>query len=506
MKRSRTKNILLSVGAGFLYEIVSLLCGLISQRLILESYGSAYNGITQSITQFISYIELMKAGIGGVAMTALYKPLAENNKQEISEVLASTQKFMKRIAFIFVLFVIGVAIIYPTFIVKDFDWWFTASLILIISISTFVQYYLGFTYQTLIEADQKGYLIIYMQIITTILNTIISIVLIRANASIHVVKLGSALAHIVSPIFFNIYVHKHYDIDDNVKPSSDKIPQRWDAAAHEVAAFINSNTAITVVTIFAGVIEVSVYSIYYYVIANMKKIVTKFSGGFASAFGNMYAKQEYDLMRKNLGLFELIIYSLVSVLYPVALALIVPFVMLYTSGITDVNYSRPLFAIMLTLASIFNCFRIPYRTVVIAIGHYKQTKNGAIMEAVINVVVSVLCTIRFGLIGVAIGSFCAMATRSYQFARYLSKEVLDRSMSYYFKHVIISLGILLVVNLIARIYVVNIHTWFDWFIYAAITTLLSGGLTLLTDFIFYKEDMMNLISRMKRIITRKQNA
>jgi O-antigen/teichoic acid export membrane protein len=502
MKKGRTKNIVLSIGAGFLYEIVSLVCGLVSQRLILSSFGSAYNGVTQSISQFISYIELMKAGIGGVAMAALFKPLSENDDKEMNEVLSSMQKFMKRIASIFVIFVIGVAIIYPTFIVKEFGWWFTASLVFIISISTFVQYYMGFTYQVLIEADQKGYMIIFMQIVTAILNTVVSIVLINSGSSIHIVKLGSSLVHVVPPLFFYWYVHKNYHIE-KVDTTSDKIPQRWDAAAHEVAAFINSNTDVTVVTMFSGVREVSVYSIYYYVISNMKKIVTKFSGGFASAFGNMYAKGEKDLMKKNLGLFELIIYSLVSVLYPVALAMVVPFVMLYTKGVNDVNYSRPGFAIALTLASIFNCFRIPYRTIVIAIGHYKQTRNGAIMEAMINVLVSVICTIRFGLIGVAIGSLCAMATRSYEFANYLSKNVIDRSISYYFKHVGICLSILVIVNLVASTYNGAIDNWLMWVFYAGITTLLSLSLTAVTDLVFYKEDTMRLLDKVKSIILRK---
>ena len=503
MKKGRTKNIVLSIGAGFMYEIVSLVCGLVSQRLILSSFGSAYNGVTQSISQFISYIELMKAGIGGVAMAALYKHLSQHDDREMNEVLSSMQKFMRRIAFIFVAFVIGVAIIYPTFIVRDFDWWFTASLVLIISLSTFVQYYMGFTYQVLIEADQKGYMIIVMQIVTTILNTIVSIILINGGCSIHVVKLGSSLVHIVPPLFFYWYVHKNYKIDKSIEASSDKIPQRWDAAAHEVAAFINSNTDVTVVTIFAGVKEVSVYSIYYYVISNMKKIVTKFSGGFASAFGNMYAKGEIEAMKKNLSLFELIIYSLVSVLYPVALAMVVPFVMLYTKGVTDADYSRPLFALMLTLASIFNCFRIPYRTIVIAIGHYKQTRNGAIKEAIINVVVSVLCTMRFGLVGVAIGSFCAMATRSYEFASYLSKNVLNRDIKYYFKHVFISLFILLAVNLTARLYADNITGWFSWILYAAVTTLLSSSLTLAGDLVFYREDTMRLLGKVRSILFKR---
>ena len=505
MKKSRTKNIVLSIGAGFAYEIVSLVCGLISQRLILKGFGSAYNGVTQSITQFISYIELMKAGIGGATLSALFKPLSENDMGEVNRILAATQKFMKKIAIIFVFFVIAVAIIYPTFIVKEFDWLFTASLVFIISISTFVQYYMGFTYQTLVQADQKGYMVIYLQIITTILNTIVSIILINSGCTIHIVKLGSALVHVIPPIFFNIYVHKNYAIDENAVPDDSKIAQRWDAATHELAAFINSNTDVTVVTIFAGVMEVSVYSIYYYVISNMKKIVTKFSGGFSSAFGDMYAKGENELMLKNLGIFELMIYSLVSIFYSVASSLVVPFVMLYTSGVTDVNYSRPWFAAVLTLASIFNCFRIPYRTIVMAIGHFKETRNGAILEAAINVAVSVICTMKFGLIGVAIGSLCAMSTRSYQFANYLSKNIIKRDMGQYFKHVFICLFILLAVNLISKFYIVNIDTWFKWIGCGVITTLIAVTLTVVTDMIFYKEDTINLYNKVKKTFLRRRN-
>ena len=121
MKRSRTKNAFLSIVTSLIGEGVALVCGLVLPRLILSNFGSAYNAITQSITQFISYISLMKAGIGGATAVALYKPLAENNTEEISEILASTQKFMRKISMIFVLFILGLSIVYPLLIVKDFD-------------------------------------------------------------------------------------------------------------------------------------------------------------------------------------------------------------------------------------------------------------------------------------------------------------------------------------------------------------------------------------------------
>lgn len=504
-KKSRTKNAALVVGTGILSEVVALICGLILPKLILSTFGSEYNGITQSISQFISYISLMKAGIGGVTAAALYKPLAENNTQEISEILAATQKFMRRIALIFVLFVLGLAIIYPTFIVKDFDWWFTASLIIIISFATFAQYYFGFTYQILLSADQKDYITTLLGIIQTIVNTIISAILIKNNCSLHIVKLGSSVCALITPLFLYFYVRKKYNIIKNVKPKMDYIPQRWDATAHEVASFVNSNTDIVILTMFASLSDISVYTVYKYVTSNLKKIVNTCTVGFGAAFGDMYARNEIELMHQNLGIFELITYSMATILYSVAFVMILPFVSVYTIGINDANYIRPMFALFTILASMFNCFRIPYRVVVINVGHFKQTRNGAILEAVINIVVSVICVYLFGLVGVAIGSLCAMIFRSCQFAFYLSKNIMNRDIKYFIKHVLLSLGTLVVVYLISKLYIpANFDNYFSWIVYATITGIITLVITFVEDYLLYKEDLFNLIDKLKRNFLKKK--
>ena len=51
MKRSRTRNALMTVAASLLSEAVALVCGLILPSLILRNFGAAYNAITQSISQ-----------------------------------------------------------------------------------------------------------------------------------------------------------------------------------------------------------------------------------------------------------------------------------------------------------------------------------------------------------------------------------------------------------------------------------------------------------------------
>ena len=61
---------------GLLYEATAIICNLILPRIILSSFGSQYNGVIGSITQFLNVIALFQSGIGGVTIAALYKPLA----------------------------------------------------------------------------------------------------------------------------------------------------------------------------------------------------------------------------------------------------------------------------------------------------------------------------------------------------------------------------------------------------------------------------------------------
>src|SRR5699024_2044843 len=101
--------------------------------------------------------------------------------------------------------------LYPTMV--DFGAWYTISLLIIISISTLAQYLFGMTYQLLLNADQKSYIQLTIQIVTIILNTVFSIILMQMGASIHLVKLMTASVYVLRPLIQMFYVHRHYNIN-----------------------------------------------------------------------------------------------------------------------------------------------------------------------------------------------------------------------------------------------------------------------------------------------------
>ena len=505
MASSRSGKALKNAIVSIIYEIVMVICGLILPRLILVNFGSEYNGITTSITQFISCIVLMKAGIGGATKAALYKPLAENNNEEINMIISQTQSFMRRIALIFVVFVLIFAVIYPVFICTDFDWWFSFSLILIIAFSTFIQYYFGITYELLLAADMKQYIKSAADIAMVILNTIISVLLINMNCTIHMVKLGSSLVHIIGPIFICIYSRKKYNIKNNIRTKVNMLPQKWEAVAHEAANFVNTNTAVVIITLFSTMANVSIYTVYNMIIINIRSVLLTFTTSFGAAFGNMYAKKEFETMNRNLNIFELVIFSLVAIIYSATLLLLVPFALLYTKGVTDAEYGQPLFSALITIAGALSCIRIPYQTIITSAGEYKGIRNGAIIEAVLNITISVIMVINFGLIGVACGSLAAAVFRSIQFIVYLKKHILFRSYTNFIKHMFVLAGVFTATCIIYRIISFSIDSWTEWILSGILIVIISSVLTLITDLIFFLPETRLLFNKLVNVIRKKTN-
>lgn len=429
----RSKKALRNMVSSLLLQFVSVICGLILPRLLIRTFGSTVNGMTASITQFLSYIVLFEAGVGGVVRAALYKPLADRDGKRISSILRASDRFFRRVALIFVGYAAVVACVYP-FVVRheNFDYLFTFSLVLIISASTFFQYYFGLSRQVLLQADQKRYVASDLQIVTIVINTILCVVLIRLGASIRIVKLATAFVYTLRPLMLRLYVHRRYAPDSHVEPDASAIAQRWDGFGHHTAYFLHTNTDVFVLTIFSAftravhIADVSVYTVYYSIVSGVEKVVSAFSSGIEAAFGNMIARGEDEALQRNFRIYEFFSFTLVTAVFTCTGILLQSFLGVYTRGVTDAEYLNPMFGFLLTAAEAVYCIRIPYNNVTLAAGHYRQTRNGAFAEAGINIVLSVTLVIPLGLRGVAIATLVAMSMRTVQYALYLSRHILHR--------------------------------------------------------------------------------
>ena len=501
----RSRKTFINITTSLLLQLVVLICGFIVPKLIITNYGSKVNGLVASITQFLAYITLLESGFGPVVKAALYKPIANRDKKQIASILKASEKFFRVIACIFLVYLLLLSVVYPLIINTEFDFVYTMSLVLILSISTFAEYYFGMTYKLFLQAEQKRYITSIVHLVGTIINTISIVILVRIHASIHIVKLVSSFIFVLRPIFQNIYVKRKYNINLKEADKNYKLEQKWDALAQHIAYIIHRNTDIAILTIFAPLVEVSVYSVHHAISGRITSIIQAFTGGADASFGDMIARGEKEQLNKSFSIYELFYFTLTTIAYTCTLLLIVQFIRVYMRGVTDANYIRPLFGTLLVLGEFVWAVREPYNLIILAAGHFKQIKKGAWVEAFVNIIISIALVWKYGIVGVAIGTLVAMTIRTIEFMYRTNRYILERKQNSSIKRVgLIVIEVMLVVMLTKVLPNIEMTSYINWIKYALLIAVESMIIVVPVNIIIYRKDAKGLWNIVKRNLVKKK--
>lgn len=493
----RKKKTFINLFFTILLEAATVVSGFIIPRLLISTFGSEVNGLTQSIADFIGYVSLLQMGVGSAIKAALYKPLAQKDHNTLSIVVKTTERFFYKIALASVAYILILALIFQPVLARNFEYSFTLLLVVIIGLSTAAQYFFGITSQMLLEADQKSYVYSIVQMCTIVLNAVAVIVAVKMGASVIVVKAFSALFFVIRPIVLCVYTRCHYKLDQHVISDNSYIKQRWDAFGQGIAFFLHSKTDIFVLTIFTSFTDVSIYGVYAIVTRGLSNLLNSIEKVIRSAFGNIIANNENKNLQKSFDAYLSLMHILVTILFATATVTVFPFVKIYTSKVNDANYIQPVFGIIIIAAEALYCLRLPYYSIIYAAGKFKETNISAYIEAGINIVVSFVLVYKFGLIGVAIGTFAAMLYRSISFIVFLSKNILELNIKYQVKrYAITALAYVLGVFLLSKISI-SVHSYLSWAGYAFLVLLLMCVITFIINIILDRKNTIASLDLMK---------
>lgn len=104
-QRNAKKNMIFPL-AG---QLVRLACGMVVPGLLLGAYGSESYGATQSIINFLIYIQLLDCGVSSVTRSMLYGPLAAGDYGAVAKILADAKRYFRLVSTIFVGYVLVLA-------------------------------------------------------------------------------------------------------------------------------------------------------------------------------------------------------------------------------------------------------------------------------------------------------------------------------------------------------------------------------------------------------------
>ena len=148
--------------------------------------------------------------------------------------------------------------------------------------------------------------------------------------------------------------------------------------------------------------------------------------------------------------------------------------------------------------------RLPYSSITLAAGHFKETRKGAWIEAISNIIISIVLVWNFGIVGVAIGTLVAMSIRTIEFMYHTSKYILDRSIWYAFKRLaVIATEVIIVAIIVNVIPNIEVTNYLNCIIQAIIVAVISSMVVISINCIVYRENVKNVLETGKKLLNRK---
>ena len=407
-----TSKGLKNAGFGILAQILTISIGIIIPRLVLVKLGSEANGLLSSVGNILTYMSLLEAGVGTATLQALYKPCATDDHYSASSIMAATDYFYKRTGKIYLLIVIALSIGYTFAVKTELSRLEVFIVVLLSGLSGVISYFFQGKFKIFLAAEGKTYINTNIVTFVHIATSIAKAVLLSTGFGVVAIQISVFLFNIIQMAVYLIYMRRHYPwLDMKVKPDFDAISQRNAVLVHQISGLIFNNTDVLLLTFFAGLKEVSVYSMYAMIYGMVKALAVVLYESYTYALGQSFNTDRQRFIR-IFDAYEVITIMITFSLYCICRYMMNPFLRLYTAGVNDIQYVDRYLPWLFAIFYLLHNGRTSSSAVINISQHFEDTKWRSILESFINVTVSVICVLRFGIYGVLIGTIAALLYRT----------------------------------------------------------------------------------------------
>ncbi len=501
---NRTDKFVKNIIGSAVLQIITVVTGFISPRLMLTAFGSEINGITSSIMQFISYLTLVEAGLSNATVFALYKPLASGDVKERDSIISAAKISYYRIGLLFVGMSVALAAVYP-FIGEQssLSYFEMFALVLVLCCNSTFNFFILAKYRTLLTADQCGYAVSLSNAIQLIVHLIIVYVTINLGMGVVWVRGLGILSFFVTSIVLAIYTrHKYGKINYKAEPNMKALDKRWDAMGLQIMGVVATGAPVVIMTAILDFKQISVYSIYNMIAGSVATCISVFTNGLSAGFGNIYAIGDKNLLKKTTEEFRTAFYILITIVYTVMLTCLLSFVALYTDGITDVNYIVPVFAILITLKGLLDNFKAPHGMLIYSFGKFKVIRRQTAIQTVLILVSTIVLTWWLGLNGAMLALCIANLYMLIELLILSPKELVDMSIAKNVRQIVQMLVIVFGIYGLSLAVGYQPKSYLEWVVYALIVGVVAVVITVAVFLIFDHKDTVNVWHRILAFIKR----
>lgn len=410
---------------GTITRVITIAIGIIMPKLVIVNLGSESNGLLTSVGNILTYLSLLEAGVGTASIQALYKPFAENDRKSVNGIMAATDYFYKRTGIAYLVGVCLLAIGYTVFVETQIPKIEVFLVVFITGLSGVIGYFVQGKIRIFLTAEGKNYVVANITTFTNIGANIAKAIAIKMGANVVLIQATYFAFAVLQMLLYCFYFRREYKwVDLKVKPDFEAISQKNAVLVHQISWLIFSNTDTLLLTFFVSLKAVSVYNMYMLVFGIVESVVDMMANSFLYSLGQSFHNREVFLKKYNA--YETIYFAVTFSLFCLTIILAIPFMKLYTEGVSDANYIDLVVAWEFLFYFLLNNARVPARNVINIAQKFNETKYRSLLESIINIIASLILTKRFGIYGVLIGTIVALLYRTNDMIIY-SSRIIKRS-------------------------------------------------------------------------------
>ena len=448
-QKSRTEYSVMNTTIAFIAQVTAILMGFFTRVVFTRTLSEGYVGINGLFTDILNILSLSELGVGTAITYALYGPIARKDikKQQILMIMFRT--FYRITAG--VVLIAGLCLIpFLDILMKDRpDVDHLIIIYLLYLLNSFVSYLLIYK-KILVDAHQMNYITVMYhngflvlqdicQIIVLLLTRnfilflIVAVVCTMSGNICMSRKADRLFPYLKEPCKERLLQEERRDIFKNVKAM----------LMHKIGNVVVNNTDNLLISSFVGVVTAGIYSNYYLIIGSVRQVLDQAMLGVAASVGNLGVTEEKEKVGQIFDRLFFIGYWLFGFAGICLLELLNPFVELAFG-------ERYLFRKEIVLILCINfCINGMRRAVLIfkeSMGLFWYDRYKAVVEAVLNLVISVLLVAKFGVAGIFAGTFCSTVLTSVWVEPYvIYKYRLEKPVTEFFTKYAGYLGVMAVV-------------------------------------------------------------
>ena len=432
---SRTKNSIRNIIFTIAGFVITTLLQLVNRKVFILFLSSEYLGLNGLFSNILSMLSLSEMGIGTAIIFALYKPIAEKDTERIKSLMALYKKLYTCIG-CFVLLAGAVLTPFLHLMIKEIpDIPYIHLYYLMFVIDSGMSYF--YTYKrSLIICNQDNYISTTTTMLASAGTRIVQLVVLLLTHNYFLFLLVQILFTRLENVVISKIADRQYpflkDKDYQILSREEKVSIRNNVLAmmaHKIGMVIVNATDNLIISKILGLATLGVYSNYVLLTQTIEGLISKVFSSVTASIGNLVAEMPKDEIERTFKRILFLNYWIIDFCTVCLICLIQPFIYLWLGN--DYQLS------MLTVAVIVVVFYVNgMRKTVLefrnAAGLFWADRYKALVEAIVNLVVSIPLTYAMGVAGVKLGTLISLLSVAFWVeGRILYKYLLNKSVSVY---------------------------------------------------------------------------